>query len=116
MDTGCGSALGQLVRSSAEAVVTILGLLGFGLMWAGVQSLEAAQEPRSRFSTYASVPEAAAFERPRTRDWPSQVADLSWGDDAPVSPEPVDFALRQRPDRAPAMPHDGGSTPNVDPL
>ena len=114
MDTGCGSALGQLVRSSAEAVVSMLGLLGFGLMWAGVQSLEAAQEPRSSISTYASVPEATAFERPRTRGWPSQVADLSWGDDAPVSPDPFDLALRQPPGRAPALPHAGGSTPDLD--
>ena len=39
IDTGSGSgdrcetALGELVRSSAEAVVTMLALLGFGLMW-----------------------------------------------------------------------------------
>jgi hypothetical protein len=75
-----GQFLGRLVRGSAEALVCMLALLGFGLMWAGVTSLGALDRtPHTGVTTFPATSEGPALgtEARSLRSWSSADARLS---------------------------------------
>jgi hypothetical protein len=81
----------RLGQGSAEALVAILALLGFGLMWAGVESLTTVgQAPHRGVTTFSPTPESFAYPDAREAEtqslpsWSSARGELSWPDDEPI--------------------------------
>jgi hypothetical protein len=81
----------RLVQGSSEALVAILALLGFGLMWAGVESLTTVGRPPHRGVTTFSpasesfvYPKAGEAEAQSSPSWSSARGGLSWPDDETI--------------------------------
>ena len=86
---------GRLWRGSAEALVAMLALLGFGLMWAGVESLHAerrAPHPGvTTFSHASHTAERSALSKARAGrsggagpSWSSAAVEVSWPRDEAI--------------------------------
>ena len=59
--------MSDLAKGCAEALLAILVLAGFGLAWAGVESLETSPERRAGVTTYQPANDEAISGRPYSR-------------------------------------------------
>ena len=81
----------RLGQGSAEALVAILALLGFGLMWAGVESLTTVgRVPHRGVTTFSPASESFVYPNAGEADaqsppsWSSARGELSSPDDEPI--------------------------------
>jgi len=89
-------AAGALLSGCAEAAIVIGALLGFGLLWAGVESLERADVRRVPVELEHFELEHFELEHFELgfEDWSTQIADLSWARDASIRPHLVELSSR----------------------